>query len=136
MKHDTWDLVWTPADSTVILFKWVFVQKSDAAPSGEPTVRYKVRVMGNGLLQVEVENFSETFCTSDQVHLDQNNPVDNGCVELSFAPGGVDVKTAYLDGKVEEKVYMEKPAGFIEQGKEKLVCRFRKALKRLRRAPR
>lgn len=39
-----------------------------------------------------------------------------------------DVKTAYLNGVLQEELYMKQPAGFEEQGKEGLVCRLRRSI--------
>ena len=38
----------------------------------------------------------------------------------------MDVKSAFLHGKLEEEIYMEQPIGFITAGKEHLVCRLQK----------
>ena len=40
----------------------------------------------------------------------------------------MDVKTAFLNGVVEEEVYVEKPLGFETHDKESHVCRLKKAL--------
>ena len=40
----------------------------------------------------------------------------------------MDVKTAFLNGLIEEEVYIEQPEGFIVHGKESHVCRLKKAL--------
>ena len=34
----------------------------------------------------------------------------------------MDVKTAFLNGDLDEDVYMKQPTGFVEVGKEDLVC--------------
>jgi hypothetical protein len=47
-----------------------------------------------------------------------------------------DVKTAFLNGIIEEEVYIEKPQGFKENGKEFHVCRLKKALYELNQTPR
>ena len=40
----------------------------------------------------------------------------------------MDVKTTFLNGEIEEEVYVEQPDGFIVHGKESHVCRLKKAL--------
>jgi ATP-binding cassette subfamily B (MDR/TAP) protein 1 len=40
----------------------------------------------------------------------------------------LDVKTAFLHGELEEKIYMDQPEGFIVPGKEDLVCKLKRSL--------
>eukprot|EP00253_Pinus_taeda_P013798 PITA_13798 len=47
-----------------------------------------------------------------------------------------DVKTVFLRGELEEEIYMEQLEGFIEKGKEGLVCRLKKSIYGLKQAPR
>ncbi|MCO5574152.1 hypothetical protein L7F22_027932 [Adiantum nelumboides] len=46
------------------------------------------------------------------------------------------VKIAFLHEDLHEEVYMQQPRGYIEKGKEELVCRLRKSLYGLKQAPR
>ena len=48
----------------------------------------------------------------------------------------MDVKTALLNGEIEEEVYVEQPDAFVVHGKEWHVCRLKKALYGLKQAPR
>jgi hypothetical protein len=48
----------------------------------------------------------------------------------------MDVKTTFLNGIIEEEVYIEKPQGFEVHGRESHVCRLKKSLYRLKQAPR
>ena len=48
----------------------------------------------------------------------------------------MDVKYAFLNGDIEEEVYIEQRHGFILGNDAKLVCRLRKALYGLKQAPR
>ena len=46
------------------------------------------------------------------------------------------VNNAFLNGDIEEEVYIENPKGFMIHGKESHVCKLKKALYGLRKAPR
>ena len=48
----------------------------------------------------------------------------------------MDVKTAFLNGMIEQEVYIKQPEGFVVHGKESHVCRLKKALYGLKQAPR
>jgi hypothetical protein len=48
----------------------------------------------------------------------------------------MDVKTAFLNGVIEEDVYIEQPQGFMIHGDESHVCRLKKTLYGLKQAPR
>ena len=48
----------------------------------------------------------------------------------------LDVKSAFLNGYIEEDIYVDQPKGFIKEGKENYVLKLRKALYCLRQAPR
>lgn len=43
-----------------------------------------------------------------------------------------DVKSAFLNGEIEEEVFVTQPEHFMERGKEHLVLKLKKALYRLR----
>ena len=48
----------------------------------------------------------------------------------------MDVKTTFLNGKIEEEVYIEQPEGFLTHGKKTHVCKLNKSLYGLKHAPR
>jgi hypothetical protein len=48
----------------------------------------------------------------------------------------MDMKTTFLNGEIEEEVYIEHPYGFLIHGKESHVCRLKKSLYGLEHAPR
>ena len=48
----------------------------------------------------------------------------------------MDVKTAFLNGKIEEEVYIEQPEGFVTHGKKTHVCKLKKALYGMKQATR
>ena len=40
----------------------------------------------------------------------------------------MDVKTTFLNGEIEEEVYIEQPDGFVIHGQESYVCMLKKAM--------
>ena len=48
----------------------------------------------------------------------------------------MDVKTAFLNGELEEDIYMDQPQGFVEEGTQYLVCKLKKSLYGLKQSPR
>ena len=48
----------------------------------------------------------------------------------------MDVKTTFLNGDLEEEIYMDQPEGFVESGQESKVCKLTKSLYGLKQAPR
>eukprot|EP00731_Ephydatia_muelleri_P018948 Em0011g988a len=48
----------------------------------------------------------------------------------------MDVVTAFLNGTLEEEIYMEQPPGYIKKGEEHLVCKLKKSIYGLKQSPR
>ena len=47
----------------------------------------------------------------------------------------MDITTAFLNGDLEETIYMKQPEGFVAEGQEHLVCRLKKSLYGLKQSP-
>ena len=44
----------------------------------------------------------------------------------------MDIKIVFLNGNLDEEVYMDQPMGFIEKRKEHMVCKLKKSIYRLK----
>jgi hypothetical protein len=47
----------------------------------------------------------------------------------------MDVKTTFLNGELEEEIYMTQPDGFVVKGQENKACKLQKSLYGLKQAP-
>ena len=48
----------------------------------------------------------------------------------------MDITTAFLNGELEEEVYMQQPEGFVASGQEQLVCKLKRSIYGLKQSPR
>jgi hypothetical protein len=131
MANNTWTLEPLPASRKPISCKWVFKIKQGA--NGE-VERYKARLVARGFTQTYEVDYNETFApvakfTSIRCILALATLEDMEIHQM-------DVKTAFLNGKLEEEIYMEQPQGFVRQGGEHLVCKLHKSLYGLKQSPR
>lgn len=130
-KNQTWDLVQLPKGKNALPCKWVYKVKitpSDGLP------KYKARLVAKGFKQQQGIDFDEIF--SPVVKMTTLRCVLALVARDDLILHQMDVKTAFLHGDLHEEVYMSQPEGFIEKGKEQLVCRLRKSLYGLKQAPR
>ena len=55
---------------------------------------------------------------------------------LDYEIWQMDVKTAFLNGHLEENIYMQQPDGFIQKGQEHMVCKLQRSIYGLKQASR
>jgi transposase InsO family protein len=127
--NKTWTLVDRPSNQRVLPGKWVYKHKR--GPKGD-IMRYKARWVIRGDQQREGVDFNETFATV--VKPMSYKLIFAIAAALDWEIDQMDVKTAFLYGKVEETVYMEQPTG-LEDGSTK-VCKLDRAIYGLKQAPR
>jgi len=129
IANNTWELKTAPSGTNIIPTKWVYAIKRDA--NGDIT-RFKARLVAKGFKQKEGIDFDEVFAPvskhSTLRALLAKVAADN--LELRQ----LDVTTAFLQGDINEEVFVQQPQGF-EQGKG-LTCHLNRALYGLRQAPR
>jgi len=122
-KNNTWELVPRPKDKNVIGTKWVFKNKLNE--NGE-VIRNKARLVCKGYVQQEGIDFEETFAPIAILEAIRMFLALSSFQK--FKVFQMDVKSTFLNGDLEEEVYIEQPDGFILGNDPNLVCRLKKAL--------
>ena len=130
-QNDVWDLVPLLPGKKTVGSKWVFKKKTGADGKVE---RFKARLVAQGFTQRYGDDYDETFCPV--VRFESLRAVLALAVKNGLKLHQVDVTTAFLNGSLEEEVYMKQPEGFIEPGSENLVCRLKKSIYGLKQSPR
>ena len=121
--NNVWTLTDLPSNRKAIGSKWVFKQKKN---SDSKNTTYKARLVAQGYSQIEGEDYSETF--SPVIQFDSVRALLALAANNDWCIHQMDVKTAFLNGKLSEEVYIKQPEGFVIPGKENKFCRLNKAL--------
>ena len=129
--NKVWDLVELPKGRKAIGSKWVYKVKTGADGQIE---RYKARLVAQGFSQKYGDDYDETFCPV--VRLESLRALMALAVQNGLKLHQVDVTTAFLNGELEEEVYMRQANGFITDGEEHLVCKLKKSIYGLKQSPR
>ncbi|GKD53395.1 retrovirus-related pol polyprotein from transposon TNT 1-94, partial [Tanacetum coccineum] len=130
ISNDVWELVPNSMDMTIIGTKWVYRNKLDE--NGIVT-RNKARLVAQGYNQQEGIDYDETYAPVAKLE-SIRILLDYACA-LDFKLFQMDVKSAFLNGFINEEVYVAQPLGFIDFAKPNHVYRLKKALYGLKQAP-
>jgi hypothetical protein len=104
----TWILVDKPEDAIPISNKWVFLKKLNK--NGE-IIKYKARLVAKGCSQRPGFDYLETF--SPVVWMETIRAILALVPIKGLKVQQMDIKGAYLNGILKEKVYMRQPEGYI-----------------------
>lgn len=129
-RNKTWSLVPLPPNRKTIGCKWVFRVKENADGSVN---KYKARLVAKGFHQVLGFDFNETF--SPVIKPVTIRIILTLALTYRWPIQQLDINNAFLNGILEEEVYMMQPPGFSSSNPS-LVCRLHKALYGLKQAPR
>jgi len=130
-RNNTWELTKLPKGSQPIGAKWVFKKKMNDQDEIE---RYKARLVAKGYKQKEGINYDEVFVPV--VRMEMIQLLIYQTAQFKWSIFQMDVKSDFLNGVLEEEVYIEQPPGYMKIGEEKKVLKLKKALYGLKQAPR
>ncbi|GJV65560.1 retrovirus-related pol polyprotein from transposon TNT 1-94 [Tanacetum coccineum] len=122
-RNKVWTLVPAPYGKTIISSKWVFRNKRDET---RIVIKNKARLVAQGYNQQEGIDYDETFAPVARIEAIR--------IFLAFATYmnsivyQMDVKSAFLNGKLKEEVYLKQPLGFESNEFSNHVCKLDKTL--------
>jgi hypothetical protein len=130
VRNDVWDVFPRTVVKSVVTSRWLYKTKIAADGSVE---KHKARFVARGFSQIEGVDYDETF--APVARYTSIRTIIAIVAELGWRIHQMDVKTAFLNGFIEE-VYIEQPQGFEVSDRETHMCLLRKALYGLKQAPR
>ncbi|KAH9671981.1 hypothetical protein KPL70_017541 [Citrus sinensis] len=131
VKNDTWELTTLPKGHKAIDVKWVYKTKRNAKGEIE---RHKARLVAKGYSQKAGIDYDEVF--APVARLETIRFIISLAAQNKWKIFQMNVKSAFLNGFLEEEVYIEQPLGYVVIGHEDKVLRLKKALYELKQAPR
>jgi hypothetical protein len=117
MKKSVWDIIPRRKDKSVVSSKRLYTIKHATDGSVE---KYKARFVARGFSHKEAIDYDDIFAPVARY------TIICTVISLAFVLGWklhqMDVKTAFLNGEVEQEVYVEQPDGFVVHNKDFHVC--------------
>ena len=102
MKSDVWEVVPRPEGKSVFTFRWLYKIKHAADGSIE---KFKAWFVARGFSQVEGVDYEETF--APVARYTSIRSIISIVAEMGWKIHQMDVKTAFLNGFIQEEVYIE-----------------------------
>lgn len=129
--NKVWTLCHLPSGMRPVGCKWVFKRKINSLGQIE---KFKARLVAKGYTQQLGVDYEETFSPVARVQSIRLMLAIVAHLDLDLYQ--MDVKTAFLNGNLDEEIYMTQPEGFIEKGNEEMVCKLNRSIYGLKQASR
>lgn len=131
VKNGTWTVTKLPTGKKPVGCKWIFTIKHKADGSID---RFKARLVAKGFTQSYGIDYQETF--APVAKLNTIRVLFSLAANRDWPLHQLDVKNAFLNGDLEEEVYMDIPPGFENSSNQNKACRLKKSLYGLKQSPR
>ena len=122
-NNDTWELTSLPKGQKAIGVKWVYKAKKNAKGEVE---KYKARLVAKGYKQKHDIDYEEAFAPVRR--LDTIIMIIAIAAQYKWKIHQMDVKSAFLNGFLDEEVYVEQPQGYVVKVQEGKMLRLKKSL--------
>ena len=109
--------------------KWIFKTKRDSKSN---IVRYKARLVAKGFTQKGDIDYKETF--SSVSSKDSFRIIMTLMAHYDLELHQMDIKTVFLNGNIDETIYMVQPKNFESNDSKQLVCRLKRSIYGLKQA--
>nr|GEW42744.1 hypothetical protein [Tanacetum cinerariifolium] len=129
--NDVWVLVELPPNGKTVGSKWLFKKKTDM--DGNVHI-YKARLVAKGYTQTPGIDYEETF--SLVADIKAIRILIAIATYYDYEIWQMDVKMAFLNGYLNEEVYMEQPVGFVNPKYPNRVCKLKRSIYGLKQASR
>ena len=107
VRNNAWEIVPRPVGKLVVGSRWIYKVKQATNGSVE---KYKARFVSRGFSQIEGIEYEETFALV--ARYSSILTILALLARMGWHIHQMDVKIAFLNGIIEEKVYIEQPKGF------------------------
>ncbi|GJX04931.1 retrovirus-related pol polyprotein from transposon TNT 1-94 [Tanacetum coccineum] len=130
-RLEVWELVSCPDKVFLIKLKWIYKVKTDEFGR---VLKNKARLIAQGFREEEGINFEQSFAPVARIEAIRIFIANAAHKNMTIYQ--MNVKTAFLNGKIKEVVYISQPEGFVDQDNPSHVYKLKKALYGLNQAPR
>ena len=130
-QNQVWDLVQLPEGIVPIDCKWVYKRKR--RPDGKVET-FKAKLVAKGYTQRPSVDYDEKF--SPVTMLKSIRILLSIATYHDYEIWQMDVKTAFLNGFLDEEIYMNQPEGFVSSETSSMVCKLKKSIYGLKQASR
>ena len=110
MKNDVWEIVPRPEEKSIVTSRWLLSYKLKHGADGS-IEKYKARFVARGFSQKEGVDYDETFA-----HMARHTSIIliiSIASDMGWKLHQINVKTAFLNGIIEEEVYIEQLEGLL-----------------------